>query len=130
MNDGLDVERFGPTLDLFEVRIPAKALYVVGRRRVYLTSIEYWNTRTTLRFTWPVAASTSADGAPPDGPLAVDENGVDYGLGSASGGGDDVWADMAFSTAVPVPASAKQLTLRLGFGWTGPVTFELSRAQY
>lgn len=106
MTDDLDFSQFPQTLDLLSVHIPAQQQYVVRNRRLFLTSVEFWNLRTTFQLTWPVVGTEMFSGwrgLEPDAPLCLGSDGRDYGMSGFSTGGDGLLADGTFNTRDPMP---------------------------
>ncbi|HEY9266143.1 MAG TPA: hypothetical protein VIP82_20665 [Microbacterium sp.] len=109
MSDDLDFSQFPQTLDLLSVHIPVQQQYVVRNHRVFLTSVEFWNLRTTFRLTWPLVEDDpygrlgAGAGDQMEGPRALGSDGHDYGCYSFSRGGDGIVADATFNTREPMP---------------------------
>jgi hypothetical protein len=100
-----DAAAMPQTLDLIGVRVPAKALYIAKRSRVYFVSAQYWNMHTTFSFTFPALFNRSYGGAEliPLELWVMDEDGVGYGVSGSGGYGSDQTWNMSISTKTPVP---------------------------
>jgi len=57
----LEFDDIPETLELVDVVVPKISEYRVDGYRVFVTAVEFWNTRTTFRLTWPVMPDTVRD---------------------------------------------------------------------
>jgi len=112
MTDPFD--EFPQTLDLLAAVVPSQTEYVTKQgRRLFVTVVEYWNTRTTIRFAMPVN-----DIEPQGVGSVIDDDGVDYGVSGGGGGSAGAVAawDGHISTEQPVPQTVNRLHISSGTG--------------
>ena len=112
-----DMGEIPDTLELLRVHVPSKNGFIVNGKRLFVPSVEFWNTRTTFRMTWPVAPDfLPLEMQAPVLEWAVDENGIDYGMSSAGGAGNGTTYDAFVCTASPIPEGVRQIALQVQGG--------------